>query len=65
MRTVVLTSEQAVKEDKATVSTVSDVQEKLSEDAVLRVVAKKTKQREPLTGFERRTLIAALVRDLP
>ena len=49
----------------STVSTVSDVQEKLSEDAVSRVVAKKTKQREPLTGFERRTLIAALVRDLP
>ena len=51
MSAVVLTSEQAAKEDKATVSTVSDVQETLSEDAVLRVVAKKTKQREPLTSL--------------
>ena len=35
VRTVVLTSEQSVKEDKATVSTGSDVQETLSQDAVL------------------------------
>ena len=58
VRTVVLTSEQAVKEDKATVSAVSDVQEISSEDAVLRVLSKKTKQREPLTGFERRLSFA-------
>ena len=62
VRTVVLTSKQEETEKK---TTVSDVQESLREDAVSRVVAKKTKQREPLTGFQRQTLIAALVRDLP
>ena len=41
VRTVALTSEQAVKQDQATASTVSDVQEILSEDVWLRVVAKK------------------------
>ena len=64
-RIVVLTSAQAVKEDKATEPIVRDVQETLSEDAVLRVVAKKTKQRELLTGFESQTLVAALIRDVP
>ena len=43
----------------------ADPDETWSEDAVLRVVAKKAKQREPLTGFLRRPLVAALVRDLP
>ena len=51
-----------MKEDKATVS---DVQETLSDDAVLRVVAKRTKEREPLTCLERQASIAALVPDLP
>ena len=56
VRTVVLTPAQAVREDKA-----ADSDETWSED-VLRVVAKKAKT---LTGFERRTLVAALIRDLP
>ena len=63
LRTVVLTPELTFEGEKATVSTVSDAQETLSEDAVLRLFTKKTKQREPLAGFERQTLIAGLRRD--
>ena len=62
-RTVVPTSAQAVREDEATASTKFD--ETRREDAVLRAVTKKAKQHDPLTGFERRSLVAALVRDLP
>ena len=59
VHTVVLTCAQAVRADKSADS------ETRSEVAVLRVVAKKAKQCEPLTGFGRRTLVAALIRDLP
>ena len=65
MRTLLLISEQAMEEDEVTVSTLSNVQETLSADAVFRAVAKKSKQREPLTGFDRQTLMAVLVCDLP
>ena len=50
----------AVREDKSAGSG-----ETWSEDGVLRVVAKRAKQCNPLFGFERRTLVAALIRDLP
>ena len=61
---MVLASEQEVKEDKETLSIVSDVQETLTEDAVFSVVAKEAKRKEPLSGVERHTLIASFVRDL-
>ena len=48
--TVVLASEQEVKEDKETLSIVSDVQETLTEDAMLRVVAKKQNGRNHSLG---------------
>ena len=52
MRTVLLTSENAV-------------QETLVRDAELRVAIKKARQTEPLSGAERCTLVAAIIRDMP